>query len=99
MILNPVSKFKKEKDKVIMQLEFDRVLEGDLRHIIIHNIILDTIKLSNINPYYWDRETKIEFNCLATEKGYWFTEQIIEKEMTLEEIEQKLGYKIKIVNK
>ncbi len=94
MISNPKSKFKEYQGKTVMELEFDKICNNETIHTIIYNIALDSINLS-----WFSDINKVEFDMLPNEKGHLYEAQIKEREMTLEQIEKRLGYRIKIINK
>lgn len=89
-----------EDEKTYMRLEFDSELyDGEVTHNIIPRIDLSTINVVDRNednfPYRPD--FFIEFHSdLANDTFMLVTDVTPRKEMTVEEIEKELGYKIKI---
>ena len=104
-IENPKATFKKEKDKILMELNFDRFFGKEKSSITIHNIILDSVNLES-NPhdiydgtyYYKSDSYKLNFDVIPDSEGNVWTAQIKTRDMTLKDIERQLGYKINLVS-
>lgn len=108
-IENPKATFKEEKDKVLMELSFDRIFGKEKSRITIHNIILDSANLKanscdeydygiSGSYYYTPDNYKLNFDVIPDNKGNLWTIQIETKNMTLKDIKRQLGYKINLVS-
>ena len=87
-----------EDEKTYMRLEFDSELyDGKVTHNIIPRIDLSTINVVDGNEDNFIYRSYIEFHSdLANDAFMLVTDVTPCKEMTVEEIEKELGYKIKI---
>lgn len=111
-IINPMAVFKRSEDGATkMHLNFTKLneLTGDKEIFDIPNIILDELKVkpSEYDDYYngWRAmrskvgEPKVEFFLQEDEYGAIYSCKVVKKprELTIEEVEEELGYPVKII--
>ena len=90
------------EDNPYLKLEMDiNDYDGKVTkcHCEIHKIDLLNLNIFSEHFNYYDQQYQIKFNLLPSnenKKIITYTDIIPIKEMTLKEIEEKLGYKIKI---
>lgn len=91
------AEFFTENGKPFMKLEFDKVdCDNRTYHVVIHKIALGEFNLEKFNYPFDHAIIKLDVLANNCNEYMFFTETTDYKEMTIEEIEKKLGYKIKI---
>lgn len=77
---------------------------GNIRELVIPKVVLPISNCPQINYNKWEdipRSINLGFGDLPVYDEFIVTDNIVEyavKEMTLEEIEEKLGHKVKIIS-
>ncbi len=105
-IKNPKATFTKNKGQTYMHLQFERMAADGLNRYTFPLILLDSMEMTidkekemienpNISIIY-NEVAKVEFILEPNEREEFMTIQTIEREMTLKEIEEILGFKVKL---
>ena len=104
-IINPKATFYEENDSMYMKLEFDSVHKNEKFHYSIPKIDLqgfsidiDKSKLYHgVNLISDYKSAELKFKLFKADGAYYSVQDLTPKEITIEEIEKKLGYKVKII--